>query len=45
MAYLDAINKLFADSSVSKEKAEENLISLKDEIEVMIDSLLLDYGG
>ena len=36
---LDAINELFADRSVSTEKAEENLKSLRDEIEILIDSL------
>jgi hypothetical protein len=36
---LEAINKLFADTSISKEAAIENLEGLKDEIDVMIDSL------
>ncbi len=34
-----AIEELFGDTSVSKEKAKENLESLIHEIEVMIQSL------
>ena len=35
-AALNAINKLFSDMSVSKEKAVENLENLKDEIDILI---------
>jgi len=38
-AALDAINKLFSDRSVSKEKAVENLECLRDEIDTLIESL------
>ena len=36
---LVAINKLFFDRSVSQEKAIENLEGLRDEIDILIDSL------
>jgi hypothetical protein len=36
---LDAINKLFSDRSVSKEKAIENLEGLKEEIDTLIETL------
>lgn len=36
---LKAVTTLFSDTSVSKEKAKENLESLRDEIDIMIDSL------
>jgi len=36
---LKAINKLFADMSVSSETAISNLEGLRDEIDMMIDSL------
>jgi len=38
-AALKAINALFADRSVSQEKAVENLEGLKEEIEILIESL------
>ena len=34
-----AINELFSDQSISKQKCVENLESLIDEMQVMIDSL------
>ena len=34
-----AIHDLFMDQSVSKEKAKENLQGLRDEIDILIDSL------
>lgn len=37
---LDAITELFGDDSVDADKAEENLRALKDEIDVMIDSII-----
>jgi REP element-mobilizing transposase RayT len=36
---LEAIRKLFADTSVDKDTAIENLEGLKDEIEILIESL------
>lgn len=36
---LDAIKELFGDDSVGQSKARENLEALKDEIDVMIDTL------
>lgn len=36
---LDAVNKLFSDKSVSQSKARENLKSLRDEIDLLIDTL------
>ena len=36
---LEAINKLFADKSVSKETAIQNLENLKDEINLLIETL------
>ena len=36
---LSAINDLFSDTSVSVDKAIENLESLKDEIDVLISAL------
>jgi hypothetical protein len=38
----EAITALFSDRSVSRAKARENLEKLKDEIDVMIDSLERD---
>lgn len=38
----EAINNLFADTSVSADKCRENLKSLIDEIEILIESL--DFG-
>ena len=38
-AALNAINKLFFDMSVSKEKAVENLENLKDEIDILIETI------
>jgi hypothetical protein len=38
-AAVDAITKLFSDRSVSQTTARNNLLSLKDEIDMMIDSL------
>ena len=36
---MDAITALFSDDSVSTSKAKENMRSLCDEIEMLIDSL------
>lgn len=36
---LEAIKKLFSDTSVSKEKTAENIAGLIDELEIMQDSL------
>lgn len=36
---LNAISALFSDMSVSKAKAKENLESLRDEIDIFMDSL------
>ena len=36
---LEAINKLFADMSVGKETAIQNLENLKDEIDLLTESL------
>ena len=34
-----AINRLFSDMSVSKDEARKNLEGLKDEIDLLLDSL------
>lgn len=39
---LEAITRLFADKSVSKETCKDNLRTLKDEIDILIESLELD---
>ncbi len=36
---LKAIQVLFDDASVSQEKAKENMDGLRDEIEILVDSL------
>ena len=36
---VEAITKLFGDRSVSQATCRDNLLSLKDEIDVMLDSL------
>lgn len=41
-AALDAIKRMFNDRSVSKEEAKRNLQALKDEIDILIDSLGID---
>jgi len=38
-AALKAINELFSDRSVSKEKAVDNLESLREEIDILIETL------
>jgi len=38
-AALKAINALFVDRSVDADKAKENLEGLRDEIEILLDSL------
>ena len=39
---LDAIQELFGDDSVSQSRARKNLGALKDEIDVMIETLDAD---
>ena len=36
---LDAINELFSDTDVSQEDTKRSLEALKDEIEILIDTL------
>ena len=36
---LDAIRKLYSDTNVSQGKAKENLECLKDEIDILLESL------
>ena len=38
-AALEAINKVFSDQSVSQQETRKSLQSLRDEIDVMLDSL------
>lgn len=38
-AAMEAINKLFCDQSVSPETTKENLNTLKDEIDMLLDSM------
>lgn len=36
---LEALNKLFADTSISQEKCKENLMVLRDEIDILLSSV------
>ena len=38
-AALDAVKELFSDNSVTADEARDNLRTLRDEIDIMIDSL------
>jgi hypothetical protein len=38
----DALTALFSDTSVSRSKARENLRDVRDEIDVMLDTLIDD---
>lgn len=42
---LDVINDLFYDQSVSSEQAKNNLENLKEEIDLLIDTLKDEYNG